>query len=217
MPRQSKFHNVQPGQKFDRWTFIEVAPDAATDRQVRWKCQCDCGTLRVIRASEVVAQQSRSCGCLRSDRVRESLQKGKGHSGFNQVWLNYRASAKRRGHSWGLSKDEFREITQSPCHYCGARNVSKCTPNTRVAASREWASYSYNGIDRRDNGLGYERSNCLPCCDTCNRAKLVATEEEFYAWIKRVAAEAPWEKPREYNGPLPANLGSKGCTEDGAA
>ena len=45
----------------------------------------------------------------------------------------------------------------------------------------------YNGIDRKDNNIGYIVSNCLPCCSWCNKAKLTNKYEDFLNYIERVA------------------------------
>ena len=34
--------------------------------------------------------------------------------------------------------------------------------------------------------LGYIKSNCVPCCYICNRAKNILSREDFLNWIKRV-------------------------------
>jgi hypothetical protein len=47
-------------------------------------------------------------------------------------------------------------------------------------------NYKYNGLDRVDNNRGYEKDNIVPCCETCNKAKLQMSLGEFLNWIKRV-------------------------------
>ena len=44
----------------------------------------------------------------------------------------------------------------------------------------------YNGIDRLENTIGYEDSNCVPACKICNFAKRNLSQKQFYDWIKRL-------------------------------
>lgn len=86
---------------------------------------------------------------------------------YRKLYTNYRHSAKVRGYSFNISPDFFDITVSAPCHYCG-------TPESR-------------GIDRMNNTVGYEESNCLPCCATCNRAKGTLTYVEFIDYARRLA------------------------------
>lgn len=46
----------------------------------------------------------------------------------------------------------------------------------------------YGGIDRVDNRLGHHKSNSVPCCTICNRAKHAMTLEAFKAWARGLSA-----------------------------
>jgi hypothetical protein len=46
--------------------------------------------------------------------------------------------------------------------------------------------YTYSGIDRLDNNIGYVSGNCVPCCSVCNYAKRDMTVDQFKNWIKRI-------------------------------
>jgi hypothetical protein len=41
-------------------------------------------------------------------------------------------------------------------------------------------------LDRIDSSKGYSISNVVPCCATCNKAKLAMPRDEFLGWIDRV-------------------------------
>ncbi len=63
-----------------------------------------------------------------------------------------------------LTYEEFLEFTNiRECHYCGDPVY--------------WTEYNLNGkscatnLDRKDNNLGYSKSNCVVCCLPCNRTK----------------------------------------------
>jgi hypothetical protein len=74
----------------------------------------------------------------------------------------YVHSARIRGKLFTLSLEQATELFQKPCYYCGdiQRN-------------------GLNGIDRRDNNIGYLLKNCVPACKWCNRMKGVMQEDHF--------------------------------------
>jgi hypothetical protein len=52
-------------------------------------------------------------------------------------------------------------------------------------------AFIYSGIDRIDPTHGYISDNVVPCCRTCNVAKLKMTRDEFLAWAWRIASRHP--------------------------
>lgn len=82
----------------------------------------------------------------------------------------YKQNAKERGYAFNLSLEQFTDITNQSCHYCGGFNA-------------------YNGVDRKDNGIGYELNNCLPCCGTCNRMKSTINYDKFISQCKLIASK----------------------------
>jgi hypothetical protein len=55
------------GRRFGRWT-VQSRADRGR-HGTRYNCICDCGTTRVCNGSHLVSGQSRSCGCIRMDRI----------------------------------------------------------------------------------------------------------------------------------------------------
>lgn len=78
----------------------------------------------------------------------------------------YKVNAEKRGFIFNLSVDEFREIVESDCVYCGDAGF---------------------GIDRIDNNIGYLKENCAPCCSMCNRMKGAYSTEEFIDKCKKIS------------------------------
>ena len=75
----------------------------------------------------------------------------------------YKHEAKHRGFSFLLDRTEFVKMIKEPCFYCGE------LPNPM------------NGVDRKDNSIGYEVGNCVPCCRVCNFMKVDHSIEDFIA------------------------------------
>jgi hypothetical protein len=172
------------GQKFGRLTVLELL-DERTSRRCRiWLCKCDCGKLHKVITDSLRGGHIKSCGCLTIDKVRENGYKNRiefGESSFNTLFGKYKYQANRRGLVFELTKDNFRELTKQNCYYCGKEPTSESK-----ATKRCFGNYLYNGIDRRDNSVGYTYSNCVSCCETCNKAKLTMSIEEFREWIYRL-------------------------------
>lgn len=64
------------GQRFGRLTVIERGEDYVTPynyvtgdtyREVRWKCQCDCGNVVEVTSKALRYGNTKSCGCLRRE------------------------------------------------------------------------------------------------------------------------------------------------------
>lgn len=64
-------------------------------------------------------------------------------------------AARRNGHCWELSFDDFVSVISSPCTYCQA---------APIPTSGSW-------LDRADCSLGYTVKNVVSCCGLCNRLK----------------------------------------------
>lgn len=114
-----------------------------------------------------------------------------GVRGFNQVFGTYKHVAKKRGLEFALSKDEMRQLVTSNCFYCAS-------PPSRISMAHykgtlEASKFKYNGLDRKDNALGYTLDNVVACCYTCNRAKSNSPFEDFVKWLNKIAL-------RWYNG-----------------
>lgn len=60
------------GQKFNRWLVLERAESVLDPRgkyATVWRCQCDCGVIREIRAGSLKGNTTNSCGCYKYDRL----------------------------------------------------------------------------------------------------------------------------------------------------
>lgn len=169
------------GQKFNRLLVLEFI-GTRTPKGAFWKCKCDCGNVVEIRGGNLKNNHTKSCGCIRTERLvklGKSHRKKKGESNFNSLLYGYKRLAKKRNIEFALTELEFRSLTQKYCHYCGS------PPNQIHDAGGRYGAYIYNGIDRVDNFRGYVLGNCVACCGTCNVAKGTMTLKEFLHWIEK--------------------------------
>lgn len=156
-------------------TLVALEPIGKRGSSIVWRCQCDCGNYILSTPGILNSGNTKSCGCYRTRNKSVS---------FNQLINSYRKSAKKRGLDWLLTNDQFKELTQQPCYYCGAlpENIARC---------RDFPVYIYNGVDRRDNSRGYFSENSVACCKVCNERKKAMTSEKFSTWIARVYNHNP--------------------------
>ena len=136
-----------------------------------WKAEClNCESV-VVEAIDVIKKLGVCKVCK---------NRPKGETGLLFHFNHYKKSARDRKLSFELTQEQFRSITSQSCHYCGADP----TPTRGVVL--EWSQYLCNGIDRKDNTIGYVKENCLPCCTTCNSAKMDKTYSEFIDYLDKL-------------------------------
>ena len=166
------------GQRFERLVVLEIVK--ANKAGSHWLCQCDCGNKKVIAARNLKQGHTKSCGCLKRERVIATNRLKTSEAAFNGLLYEYRKNAKARGFEFLLGKDEFRTLTKQNCYYCG------CPPNNIKKAQGNNGDYVYTGIDRVDNFKGYTTKNTVPCCKDCNWAKKDKSLREFKNWVKLI-------------------------------
>lgn len=142
-----------------------------------YECICTCGSIITTSSALLTRGRKLSCGCLRRELGLEQLPPEE--AGYRDAYRVYAANAQRRKVNFAITLDKFKEITSSPCHYCGAKGSLTSKPNNTVV-------FRLNGVDRKDNSIGYYPENCLPCCKICNRAKRDISYDEFLAWISSI-------------------------------
>ena|SRR6185312_7109555 len=100
------------------------------------------------------------------------------------LFHDYKYGAKKRGYVFELSEERFVRLTLSDCFYCGCAPQQSYTP--KVGGIRLECVF-YNGIDRRNNKVGYTEENSVSCCKYCNLAKSRWTEQEFLDWVQKIS------------------------------
>lgn len=186
-PSQNRVVKNLTGKKFGNLTVVKDSGKRDKNRDVLWKCLCDCGKTCNIRGWSLKSGNTKSCGCLKKDELRERLILGD-KGAINRIIQSYKNNAKKRNISWELSDKEVDNIIHKPCFYCG--NVDSNKMVTKGCPD----GYQYNGIDRIDSNKGYIVSNAVPCCKICNIAKHDMSQKEFYEWVKRISKNFTYEK-----------------------
>lgn len=152
-----------------------------------WNCDCACGNKVVIRGSAITSGKAKSCGCFRSESV-DSINKGRRNP---DPWISemkvyvYHLSVDRESRrvlaaTWNLTLDEYKSLVHADCYYCGS--ATSTLPHTKHLRN---SGVRRSGIDRVDNSKGYDPSNCVSCCGSCNREKGSRTQEVFIESTRR--------------------------------
>jgi 5-methylcytosine-specific restriction endonuclease McrA len=155
------------GQKFGKLTVLYQDSNKSG-------CFCGCGKKVEVFTANLKRGNTRSCGCL----IPSNYYEDETLSSKNALFWRYKDRAKKRGFSFSLEFDEFINLVQQNCFYCGEK------PN-QVDRKLRRKIFFYNGLDRLQNSKGYEIDNVVSCCKDCNHAKWDRDRYEFICWLKR--------------------------------
>jgi HNH endonuclease len=138
------------GKTFGKYKVIKQAKSKGWKR--RWLCMCSCGKTRTISTEHLNSGKRTGCNACNNGNLKRP---------FEGRYKSLCALAKGRC-SVDLTYEEYLSFTKHKyCHYCGI--------------PLSWKSHGYSGdghhLDRKDNSVGYTKSNCVVCCSRCNRAK----------------------------------------------
>lgn len=78
----------------------------------------------------------------------------------------YKYRAKIKNIEWNLTNDEAINLMSQECYYCGQFDIID--------------EVSINGIDRKNNNIGYIPSNVVSCCEMCNIMKGEIKDDKIY-------------------------------------
>ena len=125
------------GRRIGRWYIVARAPNGP-NKQTKWTCRCECGTIRSVAAGNLVSGMTGSCGCR---KVRH------GRDGDPMVAL------------WGAMIQRCSNPNHSAFSYYGGRGITVC---------EEWrASFAtfISDMGVRPHGMTLERiDNNGPYC-----------------------------------------------------
>lgn len=139
------------GTRFGRLLILEEVPERSHLGRTQWRCQCDCGEIRVVVTSRLTSGRTRSCGCLRATSygMSKSMRGRSVNAPEYNTWLSMRG----------------RCLNQNSASYAlyGERGITICP---------EWDSFARfyadmgpkpsprHSLDRIDNDGPYVHWNC---------------------------------------------------------
>lgn len=84
---------------------------------------------------------------------------------------DYLKRASKKDLEFELTKEQFTKFINHNCYYCNKKS----------------SKTHKNGVDRKDNDIGYIISNCSSCCSQCNYMKGCLNDKDYIDTCKRVA------------------------------
>jgi len=168
------------GEKYNKLTAIKWL--GIENHKSVWEFKCDCGNSTTAKLSLVKYGHIKSCGCAKYGR--ESANKlPYGEASFRSLYASRKTDAKKRNIIFELNIEEFRQLAEGICQYCGIPPSQTMLGTYHGGVN---GGYVYNGIDRIDSTKGYTRDNVVSCCGRCNLAKRKMTVNEFLDWVAQV-------------------------------
>lgn len=86
-------------------------------------------------------------------------------------YMSYKYRSIKKKLPFKLLNQDFFELISKNCYYCNKEN----------------SETHENGIDRKDNSIGYVIDNCVSCCGQCNQMKGVLSDIEYINICKRIS------------------------------
>jgi 5-methylcytosine-specific restriction endonuclease McrA len=179
IPNGTKVHRLT----VQGWFWQTYLHKTKQKRRRMYICLCECGRTMHARSFALRHQIAYSCGCYVKETQAARLSKHGYDYLIRSLMRNYRHSAQRRNHEFMLTYEEFAQLIQSDCYYCGAKPHTQLKDYMRRLKTKDVSSFRYNGIDRLDNARGYVLDNCVTACDVCNNAKSTLSYATFVEWI----------------------------------
>lgn len=96
-------------------------------------------------------------------------------------WSRQRATRRKKGVPWEIEWEDYNEIIQNCCEYCGA----------------DISHESGSGLDRLNPERGYLKDNVVPCCSVCNFARGAHFTSEEMRILGKAIKEIQEERERK--------------------
>ena len=161
---------VHIGTRIGKREIIGVSDKKSNNNGTMYVTRCDCGKEEHVQPGNFLRHTTRP-SCMDCARLEE------GEACIRDILRNYRD--KKRHPVFELSYEEFKALITDNCHYCGR-------PPSNLKRKAVMGEFRYNGIDRKDNSVGYVMGNVVTCCKDDNLSKRNKSYEEYLDHIKRV-------------------------------
>lgn len=120
-------------------------------RALQWLCLCDCGRKTYVRGADMRQGKHLSCGCLQSERA--SAANGKHRGCSTKIYF-----------VWGSMIGRCHNPKNKSYPRYGGRGITVCDRwrNSFEAFRHDMGARpsDQHSIERKDNSLGYDPSNC---------------------------------------------------------
>ena len=146
------------GQRFGRLQVIAQAANDSENRAV-WRCRCDCGGTRDVKAANLMRGETRSCGCL----GRETRKRNGDKAGVAQAHPFSKSAMLSEYRTWeAMLARCYRPDAQGFANY-GGRGIEVCVQwreSFEQFARDMGPRPAGHSIERKQNDGNYEPDNC---------------------------------------------------------
>jgi hypothetical protein len=161
--KRKKKHFIQQGEVYGRLTVVELDTEKTRPGTKYFRCRCECGTIKTVRAASLTNGNTSSCGCLHLELLMEAGKLKATHGESRK----FRASKLYHCYT-NMIRRCYDEKTPMYIRY-GARGIRVCERwrNDRTAFFDDMGQPPSKGhsIDRIDNSGGYwcRKLECAEC------------------------------------------------------
>lgn len=113
------------------------------------------------------SSSTKTCNNCYDTKLQKHNKKNKDVNNPLIRYSHYKCGAKKRNIDFNLTEQEFYSFWQKSCTYCGDK-------------------IDTIGLDRINSEKGYDMSNLVPCCATCNWMKIDKSTEDWITHIKKI-------------------------------
>ena len=169
------------GEKFGKLRVIEKAPEVKCKNLV-WVCLCDCGNTTSVLGGNLLSGVSKSCGCARHRKGKESPH-WKGHEGLSgRYWCIIQSNAAKRGIPFNLEIEYAWDLYQQQQGKCALTGwpIGFESPMAQTAS-----------LDRIESDKAYEPGNVQWVHKDINWAKGDFPNDYFIQICQDVASQYP--------------------------
>ena len=114
-------------------------------------------------------KQCRDSNKIQNDKRDKDHRNAVTRGSTKSQYYSYAKNAPVRNLSFELSYEQYESIVKQPCYYCETLQER-----------------GINGIDRKDNDIGYILDNCVSCCQLCNYMKHNLHIDVFFKRIEHI-------------------------------
>lgn len=141
---------VHAGEKYNHWTALSKISGGRVEK---WICKCDCGTVKIVNKSHLHQGDSKSCGCVRNDKIKN-------------VNLSHNMSRSKEYQSWTAMKNRCNNPNSEDYKYYGGRGIIvdslwDSSFEKFIESMGKMPNYETRWtVGRLDNNVGYSPLNC---------------------------------------------------------
>lgn len=171
------------GQKFGRWTVLDVIRNGPRDTRAKFVCKCACGSVKEVLIDNAVSGKSTGCrkcsGMAGSKNPRWGGTKNVPFSFFSIM----KKSASARDYDVDVTIDDIQELWDSSSGCCALSGVPITLSTKKMGCTAS--------IDRIDSSRGYTKDNIQFVHKHVNLMKNHFDQAYFIEMCRKIAACMP--------------------------